>query len=264
MGAARTRDIGTARTAGVKLRRWAPVVGLTLACGTVLGDLDRIVAIEIVGTTAPTVEEGDTLRLSARALDAAGDPVPEAVVVWELLDADTGQLGFTLDSLTGLISASFPGSGRVRARVEELRSGPLTVTVTAAPDSIAAVSAVRVTVAAAATESAPLTTMVYDLTTVPGQALALAGKAVHYELAVPPAGSAAAGGVLLALPDGQPGSDPHRVVAVTGGDGLGSAVLQRADGAQPDSAIVEARTATATGIAVAGSPVRFVVFFEKP
>jgi hypothetical protein len=222
------------------------------------------VAIEIVGSTTPEVEEGDTLRLSARALTAGGDSAPEAIIVWELLDVDTGQVGFTLDSLSGLVTANFPGAARVRARVDELRSGPLTVTVTPAPDSIAAVSATRVTVAPTQPESPPLTTVLYDLTTAPGQTLAIAGKPVHYQLVEPPAGSAAAAGVLLALPDSLTGADPHRAVAVTGADGRGSVVVQRVGAAQPDSAIVEATAATAAGVPAAGSPIRFVVVFESP
>ena len=90
------------------------------------------------GSQEQTVVEGDTLLLRARAINAAGDTVPDAAIVWELLEVDTGQVGFTLDTLTGLVTARSPGSGRVRARVGTLASGVITVIVVPAPDSIAA------------------------------------------------------------------------------------------------------------------------------
>ncbi len=111
------------------LSRWLALAVCGIAC-TSLTDFDRIVAIEIIGSTAPTVPQGDTLRLRARAIDAAGDSVPGATITWVLLDVDTGQVGFTLDSTTGLVTAQTPGAGRVQARVETLRSGIITVTVT--------------------------------------------------------------------------------------------------------------------------------------
>ncbi|MFQ6047139.1 MAG: hypothetical protein ACE5PT_12430 [Gemmatimonadales bacterium] len=264
MGTARSGDTGADRAAGNVLRRLIPIAALSLACGSVLGDLDRVVAIEIPGPPTRRVEEGDTLRLTARALSAAGEEVPGAVIVWELLDADTGQIGFQLDSLTGLITAEFPGSGRVRARVDELRSGELVVVVAPAPDSVAAVSATRLTVGAGVSESSALTVEVLDLTTSPGEALAIEGTAVHFELIDPSPASAVAGGIVVALPDSQPGMDPHRATGVTGSDGRASAVVRRSGSAQPDSAIVETSVTTARGIAVGGSPLYFVVIIENP
>lgn len=92
-----------------------------------MGDPDRIVAIEVVGPQAPTLEVGDTLALSARALNARGEIVPDAPVVWHVLD--TGQVGVTLDTATGFLTAVAPGAWRIQARVEALATAPITVTV---------------------------------------------------------------------------------------------------------------------------------------
>lgn len=104
------------------------VAAAGVACAELIGDADRIVAIEILGSTSPTVTVGDTLRLEARAVTARGELMPDTPVVWEILD--TGQVGFTLDENTGLITAITAGSGRVRARVDDVRSAAITVTVT--------------------------------------------------------------------------------------------------------------------------------------
>lgn len=103
------------------------------ACAVISGDFDRIVAIEIVGSLSRQVAVGDTLQLRARALTAAGDSVAEAPIVWVLLDLDSGQVGFTLDTATGVVAGESPGGGRVAARVETLQSGIITITVVATP-----------------------------------------------------------------------------------------------------------------------------------
>lgn len=264
MGAARAGDAGADRAAGNVLRRLFPVLALGLACSSVLGDLDRVVAIEIPGPSSRRVEEGDTLRLTARALSAAGDVVPDAAIVWELLDADTGQIGFQLDSLTGLITAIFPGGGRVRARVDDLRSGAISVSIAPAPDSVAAGSATRLTLGAGEQQSGLLTVEVYDLTTSPGQVLAIEGTRVHFELIEPVPTSPEAQGVVVTLPDSQPGENPHVATAVTGSDGRVGAVVGRRGSPQPDSVVVEASVSTARGVPAASSPLSFVVIIENP
>jgi hypothetical protein len=91
-------------------------------------DFDRIVALQ-VDPANRTVAVGDTLRLEAQALNAAGEAVADADVFWAIVDVDTGQIGFTLDSVTGLVSAHDIGEGRVQARVENIRSNPITISV---------------------------------------------------------------------------------------------------------------------------------------
>ena len=217
-------------------------------------------AIEIVGPTARTLEEGDTLRLDARAITAGGDVVPDAQIYWAVVD--TGPVGFALDTATGLVTGTAPGTGRVQPRVEELRLGVVTIPVTAGADLLAPAGDTLIVVDSAADVSPPLAVVVLDLTTTPGDSLALAGQAVHFSTADPPPGSAAANGFFLARTETSPGDDPHAYVATTGTDGRTDIVVRRQSGvAQPDTAVIHAVTVTAAGDTVAGSPVRFRIRF---
>ena len=244
--------------------RWSVValVASAAACTTVFGDLDRIVAIELVGTRAPRVEEGDTLRLQARARRANGEIVSGAQITWVIIDVDSGQVGFTLDE-DGLISAFAPSNARVQARFEELATQAITVTVTAAADSIAAAGSQRLTMDAGAEVSPPLEATVFDLTSTPGTEIPLAGKPVDYQLVDPAPGSPEAMGFFLTTVNGtEPGTDPHTTAVTTASDGRAQAVVRLVTGGTlPDSAIVDAASTTAAGQIVAGSPIRFVVIF---
>ena len=107
------------------------IAGLTLAAGLALGchnltlSPDRVIALEIPNI-APKVNEGDTLRLVVRPLNAAGQPVTGAVVTWAVLD--TGVVAIQLES-SGLVRGLTAGTTRVQARADDLRSDPITVTV---------------------------------------------------------------------------------------------------------------------------------------
>jgi hypothetical protein len=262
VGGAREAGARGARSGRDALRRWPIVLVVAWACSPITADFDRIVAIEVVGSTSPTVEEGDTLRLHARAVSAKGDTVPGAAITWIALDVDTGVAVLTIEASTGFVTALAPGSARVQARIENLATGAITVTVVPAPDAVYAVGEARVTVDTAAAGSPPLTVAVVDLTSTPGDTLALAGKSVHFLTADPPPGSAAAGGFFLSESDVS-GADPHRVDALSGTDGRASVVVMRVPGqSQPDSVAVDAVAVTARGDTVAGSPVRFWVLFE--
>ncbi len=243
------------------MRRALVLVALTLACTEITGDSNRIIAIEIVGQTTRTAEEGDTLQLEARALNAQGEIVTDAAITWV---ADTGVVGFTIGETTGLVSTTAPDTGDVVARVESLSSGRVSIRVTAGPDSIAPVSEQRVTVPVDSAASPPLTVEVLDTTTEPDSQLALSGMPVHFHVVEPPPGSTEADGVFLALADTLPGTDPHALETTTGFTGQAWVVVRRASGTQqPDSAIVDAVAVTAIGDTVAGSPVRFVVLFAS-
>ena len=227
----------------------------------ITADFDRVVAIDILGDLSRTLEEGDTLTLQARAISAAGDVVADAPVVWEIID--TGSVGYTLDGASGLVTGVEPGAGRARARYENLQAGPVTVTVRAAADSIAAAGDSVIVVDTTAVASPELVVKAFDLTSEPGSALALAGSAVHFLTVDPAPGTALADGFFLALPTQTvPGEDPHAVVATTNATGAASIVVRRQSGvAQPDSAVIHAVAITAVGDTVAGSPVRFHVRF---
>lgn len=234
------------------------------ACTTLTGDFSDVIAIEYTGPPSPRLEEGDTVRLTAVALGLDGQPLPDVIVVWRLL-ANPDSAGFTLDSLTGFITAVSPGGPwAVQGRVEELRTDPaIPVTVLAAPDSIGVVEPSRDTVAVDGPESGLLTAGVYDITTTAGTAVGLTGKRVVFRLADPAPGTAEAAGVALAVPGEPPGADPHLVERLTGAGGFSAVTAERVGLIQPDSITVEALAFTARGDTVAGSPVRFVVLFLK-
>ncbi|MFB3069998.1 MAG: hypothetical protein ACE1ZF_04850 [Gemmatimonadales bacterium] len=98
------------------------------ACAIISPDFDRIVALQ-VDPGAFTLTIGDTLLLEAQAVNAAGDIVADADIFWAVIDVDSGQLGFTLDTTTGTVVAIAAGSGRVQSRVGDIRSEPITITV---------------------------------------------------------------------------------------------------------------------------------------
>lgn len=234
------------------------------ACSVLTGDLGRIIAIEVDGPAARQAEEGDTLQLTGRAIDASGDTVPDALITWQLLSIDAEQVPFTLDTSTGLVNALVPGSGSVRARVESLTSDSIAITITGAPDSMAADGDTRVTLRAAESISPQLAVVVHDLTTVPGSSLALPDKLVQFHLVEPPAGAPGAAGLFLTRTDSVPGADPGRLDVATDASGRAWAVVRKAGGTTlPDSAVVDAEIRTARGGSVTGSPVRFVIVVEQ-
>ena len=135
----RTRQagvVGPERFGGIlKLFRLAPVaIFATIACETITGDFNRVIAIQINAPSELNIMVDDTLVLEATAINAAGDPVTAAVIVWAVLDidSDSTQVGFTLDPQSGTVIGTSPGSGRVRAQVEELPSEPVFINVAAA------------------------------------------------------------------------------------------------------------------------------------
>jgi hypothetical protein len=118
-----------AREETLKSLARAGIVATTVAaCAIISQDFDRIVALQ-VEPEALTLTIGDTLLLEAQAVNAAGDIVADADIFWAVIDVDSGQLGFTLDTTTGTVVAMGAGSGRVQARVADIRSDPITITV---------------------------------------------------------------------------------------------------------------------------------------
>lgn len=121
----------------------APLLAMvTAGCSLLTADFDRIVALQI-DPEDRTVVVGDTIHLAAQAVNAAGEFVADAEIFWAIIDADSGQIGFTLDTATGIVSGLQPGSGRVQARVEEIRSNPITITVVALTGALSTSSRAR-------------------------------------------------------------------------------------------------------------------------
>ncbi len=115
---------------------------VTAGCTLLTADFDRIVALQI-DPEDRIVVVGDTIHLAAQAVNAAGEFVADAVIFWAIIDADSGQIGFTLDTATGIVSGIQTGSGRVQARVEEIRSNPIPITVVEPTGALSASSRAR-------------------------------------------------------------------------------------------------------------------------
>ncbi len=239
------------------------------ACSSITGDLDRIIAIAVEGPLQRSVEENDSLLLVARAIDAKGDTVLDVEITWELLDADSDgtSLGFTLDAQLGLIRATSPGKGRVRPKVQSFTPAEyITVSVTAAPDSVMAAGDLTIVMTSAEVTSSKLEVVVYDLTTVPATAAPLPDKPVQFAVVAPDPNTAEAAGFFLVLSpqDSVPEETPHTVVATTDAMGLARAFVRKTAGASlPDSVVVHTNVSTAIGETARGSPVRFVVVFDE-
>ena len=115
------------------MRRILGVCLLALGCTPTASGPNDVIAIEIRSPSSIPLVVGDTITLQAVALTTNGSEASEVQILWAILDVDTGQVGFTLDSLSGLVQAQSAGGARVQARVENLRADPLTITVAAAP-----------------------------------------------------------------------------------------------------------------------------------
>ncbi len=115
----------------MRSRATAPAVTALIAgCGVLNPDFDHVIGLE-VETEQLTIMVGDSAQLVARAINGAGEVVTDAMILWFIVDVDSGQIGFTLDTVTGVIAGERAGAGRVQARVEDIRSEPILVTVVA-------------------------------------------------------------------------------------------------------------------------------------
>lgn len=218
-------------------------------------------AILYTGPARPTLEEGDTLTLTAVALGANGDSLPDVPVIWRRIALDTATVTFAVDSVTGLLSGIQMGTGRVQGDADGLRTDTLRVTILGVPDSIAAVEPSVTTVDSNQTESQALTAQVFDIS--PQQVVtALAQQTVRYTLVQPAPDSPAAAGVAIGVSGVATGDDPHVTVTTTNSAGKAFASARRVAGvATPDTAIVEAVAITSKGVVVGSPPARFIVLF---
>lgn len=234
------------------------------ACTEFTGDFSDIIALEYTGPTSPSVEEGDTVRLTARALDIRGDTLPDAEIVWRVIELDTVDVGFVLDSVTGLIAGVHPGGPwRVQGSAEGLQiDPPISVRVTAAPDSAARADTGAVVMSVAQNQTSSLTVAVFDLTTTPDQPGPAGGARVRYQLVDPEPGSAQANGIAIVV-TAEVGDDPHAAETESNSAGQAAAFVRRVGTSQPDSVLIDAVVFTARGDTVPGSPIRFLVLIES-
>jgi hypothetical protein len=109
------------------------IVALLLAgCSNLTEGNGGVVSLEVRRPEPATVEVGDTIQLSAVALDRNGDTV-DAAIVWRTADTTVA-----VDSVTGRVTGLVAGqTGRVQAAETSLVSQPITLTVIGAADTLA-------------------------------------------------------------------------------------------------------------------------------
>ena len=203
-----------------------------------------MVGLEIQTPSLKTIEVGETLQLTAVALDKDGNPVA-TTIDWQAPDTT-----LTVDA-SGAITGVFPGTGQVQAFSGSLASELETFTVIARADTLILTGDSVITVPAGVTASAPLLVQLQSFS----PAGPLPSRPVIYAVTSPPD----VGPHTVELP-GAVLTD----TVLTGTDGAVSSVtLNRVNGTtQPATAIVEVRAFRTRGEAVPGSGQRFTVNFQ--
>lgn len=113
------------------MRRWETLItfACVLGCSNLTEGANGVVEVEIRQPGITTIQVGQQLQLTARALDKNGDPVA-VTITWLATDAT-----LTVDA-TGLVTGVAPGTGSVQAFAGNLSSARLALTITAATGPI--------------------------------------------------------------------------------------------------------------------------------
>jgi hypothetical protein len=217
---------------------------LVLGCSDLTEEAGGVVALEIRTPEILSLEIGETLPLTATALDKDGNPVA-ADVAWRTPDAT-----LSVDPVTGVITGVSAGPGRVQAFVGQLASSLVQFTVIPRADTLIVTDSVF-TVAPEVLASPPLVAHLQSH----NPTAVLPERPVVYAVTSPPD----VGPHTVELPGGVLTDTVN-----TGTDGAVSTVtLNRVSSiAQPDTAIVEVRAFRTRGAPVPGSGQRFIVIFQ--
>ena len=211
---------------------------VALGCSNLTEGAGGVVGIEIQIPTLKTLELGESVALSAQALDQGGNPVP-APIEWRAPDPT-----LTVDQ-AGVITGIAPGTGRVQAFVGSLASSLETFTIIPRADTLVVTDSL-ITVAPGVATSPPLVSSVQSLSDGP-----LPARAVIYSVLSPTDNSVLLNGGVL------------EVAGTTGTDGAVSDVtLTRTNAAQPATVTVEVRALRLHGAVVPGSGQHFTVTFQ--
>ncbi len=229
------------------MRRWARLLPLlaAAACSNLDEGEGGVVALEVQIPEVPTLEVGEQLQLSARALDVDGEPV-DAEIVWRASDP-----ALSVDA-TGLVTGVAPGSSDVQAVVGSLASDRITFTVLAPADTliIAGDSVFTIPIGTDPPGTAPMTVRLESRSPVGP----VASRPVIYEITQPVAG---------ATPVVQLAGGVQSDTVLTIADGTASIALSQVTGqTPPDTAIVEVRANRTRGSVVPGSGQRFIILFQ--
>jgi hypothetical protein len=214
------------------------------ACSDLTEGAGGVIALQINPPPDDELEVGQTMALTALALDKDGNPIP-AAVTWRAPDPT-----LTVDPATGVITGVAPGSGRVQAFAGDLGSNLLQFTVLSRADTLIVTDSVFTV--GPGLNSPPLVARLQTFTP-PGQALA--NRPVVYTITTPPD---------VPPPTVELPGAVRTLTANTGTDGAVSSVtLNRVlNVAQPDTAIVDVRAFRPDGSLVPGSGQRFIVLFQ--
>jgi len=216
---------------------------LALGCSDVTEGSGGVVELQIGVPAVTTVDVGESIQLTARALDKGGNPV-STPVTWVSSNA-----AVTVDG-NGLVTGAAAGAGEVQAFAGSLSSARVPVTVLTRADSVMLVGDSVVVIAPGVSTSAPVSVQVRSFTL--GEPLP--ARPVVYTLTFPPT-------VVQAVQ--LPGGVVIDTVS-TGTTGLESSItVSRVAGVEsPDTAFLSVRSYRATGADVAGSGQRFIVLFQ--
>jgi hypothetical protein len=225
------------------VRGWALLTLMVLGCSNLTEGPGGVVELQISTPAAREVEVGETLQLTARALDRDGNPL-DVPITW--LSSDPA---LTVDN-TGLVTGVAPGEAEVQASVGSLSSGQILLTAIARADTLVIVSDSVIIVPVGAPASAPLAVQVLSFSS----ADPLPNRPVVFTVTSPPdVGDHTVelpGGVLIdTISTGQAGD-------------AGAVTLNRTAIPSPDTAIVHVRSYRASGADVPGSGQRFIVLFQ--
>jgi hypothetical protein len=209
-------------------------------CSDLTEGAGGVVGLEINTPTDAELEVGESMALTARALDKDGNTVP-AAITWRAPDPT-----LTVDPATGVITGVTPGVGRVQAFAGLLGSNLLQFNVIARADTLIVTDSVF-TVTPGGASSPPLVSQLQSFS----PAGPVANRPVVYTLVSPVDAS-------VTLPGGG-----LTTTVNTGTDGAVSSVtLTRVNIAQPLTAIVQVSALRADGSTVPGSGQRFTVTFQ--
>ncbi|MGH7731730.1 MAG: hypothetical protein ACRENJ_10840 [Candidatus Eiseniibacteriota bacterium] len=242
-GAAGGDLIATRRTGAAPLALLA-----ALGCGRLGTDLDVIVALEVSLPDSGIVEETATIVPRARALNGRGDSVA-ATITWAALDT---AFVAVVDTETGATLGKRPGTGRIQARVGNLRTNPLAITVREIADTAFAEGDTRDTVTVSAgpdSLSDSLRVRLRALVTLSGTAQDVRSHPVSFGMTTYPAAAAN----LRLVPS---------AAGRTNTQGLAVVQVRLTAEPLPDSVVVAATAQHANGTPVPGSPITFVVEFR--
>jgi hypothetical protein len=213
-------------------------------CSDLTAGANGVVGLEVREPALKTIETGESLQLTATAIDKDGNPVA-APIDWRAPDPT-----LTVDA-TGTITGVSPGTGHVQAFTGSLSSQLVTFNVILRADILLLVGDSVVTVAPGVTASAPLVVQVRNFAT----DNPLAARPVIYTVTRPPD----VGPHTVELPGGVLRDSVNTDVNGT----VSSVTLNRVNGTtQPDTAIVEILSPRPHGNPVPGSGQRFIVLFQ--